>query len=242
MNSGHVQGALRVLVEAWEPAWASVRDHVYGKELLELIHLPPFRSAWMTYLSAPYAAKIVPPTSAIVERILGGGALMLATTDLFSPENSEHVAVADLIQTSMKPLQWNPLLQADQTDGLYARFPIWVKCFQSGRWSTYNRAVFNEIFAEATFEYLNSRLRVAFLDGSRSYVAFGTPIGRDDDIFTVAFDRCGGGRSVIDAIYELARRTRSLYFGRRIKVTKRLLIWIFSITCRAIEPGHGAQN
>lgn len=59
----------------------------------------------MTYLSAPYAARISPPRTAIVEEVPGGGLLMLATMETFTDENPAHVAVANEIQTALEPLQ-----------------------------------------------------------------------------------------------------------------------------------------
>jgi hypothetical protein len=209
MNAECCKAAMRVLVEAWRPAWATLNDGVYGRSLLELVHMPPFRSGWMTYLSAPYAATIAPPSSAIVERMVDGGITMLATTDRFSADDPSHIAAADAIQASMQPLQRNPLLLRELGDGLYAQFPIRVAYYQNGRWATYKRAVFAEVFAEATIEPRGARQRLQFRDGSGADIAFGTPIGYDDDVFAVTFERFSG-RSIMDAMFELARRTRSI--------------------------------
>lgn len=105
-----LKALLLVVVEAWEPSWASVTDLDYVKKLLLAKPMPAFRSGWMTYLSASYARKVVPPPLAITETVAAGGILMLATNDPFAIDNPEHVAVADAIQACLAPLQSDPRL------------------------------------------------------------------------------------------------------------------------------------
>ena len=64
----------------------------------------------MTYLAAPFAAKIAPPHSAICEQV-DGGLLMTATEETFQVDNPAHVAVARDIDAAMAPinaLPWPP--------------------------------------------------------------------------------------------------------------------------------------
>jgi hypothetical protein len=59
----------------------------------------------MTYLAPQYASRIAPPSAAFVERVAGGGMLLLATLERFSMDNPQHLAAADAIQAALEPIQ-----------------------------------------------------------------------------------------------------------------------------------------
>ncbi len=108
-----LRSVLLSAVSAWEPDWGGVSNWEYwGVRFPPPQPLPNFLSGWMTYLSAPYARRIIPPPSAIAEPVAGGGILMIATNDPFTVDNPQHVAAADAIQACLEPLQSNPLLVA----------------------------------------------------------------------------------------------------------------------------------
>lgn len=48
---------------------------------------------------------MTPPAGAIVERVAGGGMLLLATLERFSMDNPAHLAAADAIQAALAPIQ-----------------------------------------------------------------------------------------------------------------------------------------
>jgi hypothetical protein len=113
INAKCLKAVLLTMIDAWEPSWANIADWDYGHKALSTTRiLQPFRSGWMTYLSSPYARKVTPPLSAITESVDGGGILMLATNEVFTPDNPQHVAVADAIQACLEPLQSDPRLGA----------------------------------------------------------------------------------------------------------------------------------
>src|SRR5258706_9498710 len=67
-------------------------------------------AGWITYLAAPFAAKIAPPRSAMCEQV-DGGLLMSATQETFRLDNPVHVAVARDIDAALAPinaLPWPP--------------------------------------------------------------------------------------------------------------------------------------
>lgn len=108
INSPVLRKVLLGVIDGWEPSWASVSSASYDHRLHERESgpsFPLFRSGWMTYLSAPYARRITPPASAIVEDTEDGGMLLLATNETFTVDNPKHVAVADEIQRALAPLQ-----------------------------------------------------------------------------------------------------------------------------------------
>ena len=102
-----LKSCLLWMVDAWEPEWAVLWDWDYWKHIQDpnTGHLPKIRSGWMTYLSAPYARRIVPPIEAGHESVKGGGLLLSATGELFSADNPAHVAAADAILAALAPLQ-----------------------------------------------------------------------------------------------------------------------------------------
>jgi hypothetical protein len=111
INAKLLKAVLLTMIDAWEPSRANIGDRDYWRKDLSPYTLQPFRSGWMTYLSAPYARKVTPPPSAITEPVAGGGILMLATNEPFTIDNPKHVAVADAIQACLEPLQSDPRLQ-----------------------------------------------------------------------------------------------------------------------------------
>lgn len=116
INSSTMNRALAAVIDSWEVSWGCVCSALYTKRLYAgksfapgATAPPPFRSGWMSYLSAPYAARIVPPKeAAIVETMPHGGLLMRATDEVFSMENPAHLAAADAIQAALEPLQFDP--------------------------------------------------------------------------------------------------------------------------------------
>ncbi len=105
-----MKGVLLAFVEQWHPTWCGVRS----SDLFALYpqgRPPQFELAWMTYLSPRFAALVTPPSSATVERLLGGGLLMIATEERFSASNPTHLSVARDIERAMAPvnaLPWPP--------------------------------------------------------------------------------------------------------------------------------------
>ncbi|MEW6436923.1 MAG: Imm52 family immunity protein [Pseudomonadota bacterium] len=96
------KAALLAIVEAWEPTNCFARP-------AGLIDLSPdthghFREAWMQYLSAPLAARVTPPQTAVIDRFPDGGLLMSATTDTFDIANPAHLAAARDIGAATAPL------------------------------------------------------------------------------------------------------------------------------------------
>jgi hypothetical protein len=110
IDANTLKALLLATVGAWEPSWVSLASLDYSKQFFDTLPPPPFRSGWMTYLSAPYARKVTPPPLAITEPVAGGGILLLATSEPFTTDNPQHVAVADAIQVCLEPLQSNPRL------------------------------------------------------------------------------------------------------------------------------------
>jgi hypothetical protein len=106
-SAASMRAVLLAVVAGWDPAWAEITDWRYKNALKnpEGKPGPPFRSGWMTYLSAPYAQRISPPPEAITEPVLGGGMLLLSTREPFDAENPTHVAAADAIQLALEPIQ-----------------------------------------------------------------------------------------------------------------------------------------
>jgi hypothetical protein len=107
-----LKAAVLALAAAWDVTWCSA----YPATIMGLWpklerRSPLFRMAWMSYLSARFAPMVTPPPTAIVERVPGGGLLMIATAERFSTDNPAHVAVARDIYESLAPvnaLPWPP--------------------------------------------------------------------------------------------------------------------------------------
>jgi hypothetical protein len=90
---------------AWEPDYAVVVPWTYWPQAFGDGGYPTLRSGWMTYLAPKYAARIIPPPSAIVEPVSNGGLLLLATEERFDMENPAHLAAVAAVQTALGPLQ-----------------------------------------------------------------------------------------------------------------------------------------
>jgi Immunity protein 52 len=63
-----------------------------------------FRPAWMRYLRPELARQVMPPASALVERLPNGGLLLLATDETFDVDNPQHVAAAEDIAAALAKL------------------------------------------------------------------------------------------------------------------------------------------
>jgi hypothetical protein len=113
INFRVLKSVLLALASIWNPTWCRADP----TDLLQLMsagdpghHRPRFNGGWMTYLSAPFAAKITPPPSAKCEQV-DGGLLMAATDETFRVDNPAHVAVARDIDAALAPinaLPWPP--------------------------------------------------------------------------------------------------------------------------------------
>ncbi len=107
------RSVLLALASIWNATWCCAASD----DLLQLIprvdrarHRPRLDGGWLTYLAAPFAAKITPPSSAKCERV-NGGLLMIATEETFQADNPAHVAVARDIDAALAPinaLPWPP--------------------------------------------------------------------------------------------------------------------------------------
>jgi hypothetical protein len=97
--------------------WNATSCHATSSELLQLVpgvdwtqRRPRFNGGWITYLAAPFAAKIAPPRSAKCEAV-NGGLMMVATEETFQVDNAAHMAVARDIDAALAPinaLPWPP--------------------------------------------------------------------------------------------------------------------------------------
>ncbi len=93
---------LTTLVSIWNVAKAEA----YSWELTRYWDDPPFNFDlnWMVYLSAPLASRIVPPKDVLLERMDGGGLLMIAAEETFDTTNRQHLLAARLIRDALAPL------------------------------------------------------------------------------------------------------------------------------------------
>ncbi|HEX9490890.1 MAG TPA: Imm52 family immunity protein [Stellaceae bacterium] len=106
------RATLLVLAQTWNATWAYARPYALSAHLpsFEKRATPCFHGGWITYLAAPFAAKIAPPHSAICEQV-NRGLLMTATQETFRVDNPAHVAVARDIDAALSPinaLPWPP--------------------------------------------------------------------------------------------------------------------------------------
>jgi Immunity protein 52 len=93
------------MVEAWDP----VRCAAYPDALRGPVPRGKyFRESWILYLCPWLAALVIPPASAIVERLPNGGPLMSAATQPFDVENAAHMAVARAMAAANAPLNTLP--------------------------------------------------------------------------------------------------------------------------------------
>jgi hypothetical protein len=130
VNAAVLRAVLLVSVAAWNPNWAGISPFDYftrweraepwddlqrkfkqrdeqsqRKRASDAGYVPPIQSGWMTYLCADYARRITRPPGIEVEPVAGGGALLIATREIFMPGNPAHDAAADAIQNALMPLQ-----------------------------------------------------------------------------------------------------------------------------------------
>ncbi len=104
------RATLLTFAEIWPVSWGYARSYA----MPELTPRDPkrgtsrFHGGWLTYLYPPFAAKITPPRSAMVEELPGGALLMIATKDTFDAANPAHVAVARDIEEALAPLNALP--------------------------------------------------------------------------------------------------------------------------------------
>jgi hypothetical protein len=99
------KAALLAIVEAWEP----LRCAAYPHTILNYVDKDSyFCESWIQYLCPWLAELIVPPPSAIVEHLPGGGLLMSATTETFDVANPAHMAAARDMSAAMAPLRAIP--------------------------------------------------------------------------------------------------------------------------------------
>jgi hypothetical protein len=112
------KSVLKTLASIWNVAYAEA----YSSDLSAHWNKPyslRFDLSWMTYLSAPLAHQIVPPTDILIERIDDGGLLLIATEETFDVADSQHMAAARRIRDALAPL--NAEAARQETN----RFPPW---------------------------------------------------------------------------------------------------------------------
>jgi len=110
--------AMLALAAAWNATWCGTAP--WGINDFETPHSRPwFGLEWMTYLSPRFAPMVTPPRSAIVERLTGGGLLMIATEERFETNNPTHLSVARDIEAALAPinaLPWPPDANDNETN------------------------------------------------------------------------------------------------------------------------------
>lgn len=90
VTTNFVKAILLALKEAWQPVIGRVDApglFNHWRQIAGKVDLPALRAGWMTYLAAPLANLIDPPSSAIVEPMPEGGMLISATTERFDVES-----------------------------------------------------------------------------------------------------------------------------------------------------------
>ena len=102
--------AMLALASAWDATWCGTAP--WDLSDFQTAHSRPwFGLKWMTYLSPRFAPMVTPPRSAIVERLTGGGLLMIATEERFETTNPSHLSAARDIEAALAPinaLPWPP--------------------------------------------------------------------------------------------------------------------------------------
>jgi hypothetical protein len=99
--------ALVAIIRAWEPQCAvlgnpDMVDHFKPADRRAPLPFP--YGNWMVYLSAPLAALIRPPRSAIIKDVPGYGILLLATEEPFDASNPEHVQYCEAMHAALAPV------------------------------------------------------------------------------------------------------------------------------------------
>jgi len=95
--------ALSAVAEAWNPVWATI----YPKDLWNVLELPPapLRTGWITYLSKPLAYEFVVPQGFRTEAGPDGSLIIVTTDEVFDPENSAHIALAETLKPALDRIQ-----------------------------------------------------------------------------------------------------------------------------------------
>lgn len=119
-NPGTTKAMLEQLVAAWQPLWGGIFSLTYRglrispqpsmtREEIARRPIGPaplfWNPGWMAYLSNDYSRLFAPPPDARVENLAGGGILVSTTDELFSSENSKHLAAADELGAALKRLE-----------------------------------------------------------------------------------------------------------------------------------------
>lgn len=110
-----IRAVLQTMIEVCRPDYASA----FTNDLAEYRLRPgrPFDMEWLRYLSAPYAARILPPPPTLLtERDSEGGLLLIAAEETFDVDNVAHMAGALAIREVTAPL--NPPLPPPWRPGL----------------------------------------------------------------------------------------------------------------------------
>jgi hypothetical protein len=122
INANVFKAALLTLASAWNATWCGASPS--GISAFEAQPLPPrprFGLEWMTYISPRFAPMVTPPHSAVVEKVPGGGLLMMATEERFEATNPAHLAIARDIEAALAPinaLPWPPDAAPDSCHAL----------------------------------------------------------------------------------------------------------------------------
>jgi len=104
ISTAGMRAMLLAVVAGWEPDTAEVMDWSQLK-LPPGQHLPPFRTGWLSYVGPRYAPHVLPSPDTIMEKLAGGGLLMLATREPFDIANPTHAAAAERILRALDPVQ-----------------------------------------------------------------------------------------------------------------------------------------
>ncbi len=112
------KAVLTTIAKIWNVKYAQV----FSADLAAHWNKPDrryFELSWITYLAAPIAEQITPPTGALVEKTDDGGLLLIAAEETFDVANPRHMAAAQCIVETLAPLN----AEAEQREA--NRFPPW---------------------------------------------------------------------------------------------------------------------
>jgi hypothetical protein len=113
-----LKSVLETLASIWNVDYA----RAYSSDLMKHWNKPSsfcLDLSWMTFLSAPLARQITPPSDVPVERSDDGGLLLIAAEETFDVSNPQHMAAARTIRDALAPLNEEAERQSA------ARFPPW---------------------------------------------------------------------------------------------------------------------
>ena len=101
------KAALLAIIAEWPCLWANANAYREGYYKAPTAPgIPPhprsrFHLPWISYLSAPLAAGLVPPVGVPAERTPDGGMLMIAAEERLDPANPDHIrrsrAIAEIM-------------------------------------------------------------------------------------------------------------------------------------------------